>query len=334
MFQLKAYNTFGVSAFCSIFTEFTSVDECRQQLDALKAHPLILGSGSNILILNDLAQPVMHNRIRGIDILDENDLNVWVRVGAGEIWHHLVEWAVQANLGGIENLSLIPGTVGAAPVQNIGAYGVEFQSVVVQVEILYLADGRVTLLSKEDCAFGYRDSVFKHDLRQKTCIVGVVLKLDKLKNHELKLDYGEVRQELEFQQIKNPSIKDVSDTIVEIRKRKLPDPAVLGNAGSFFKNPVVSRDTYQEIKRKYPGIPAYPQDEESVKIPAAWLIEQTGWKGYRHGDAGVHAKHALVIINYGSATGSELWALAQKIIISVEELFGVNLQPEVNILGA
>lgn len=333
MFQLKAYNTFGVAASCRIFTKFTTINECAQQLDQLKEAPLILGAGSNILVIGDLTQPVMHNCIKGIEILDENDLHVWIRVGAGEIWNDIVVWAVKANLGGIENLSLIPGTMGAGPVQNIGAYGVELQSLVEQVKFLHLDDGCLSLLSSDECAFGYRESVFKRELWNKACILEVVLRLNKAKAHELKLDYGEVRQELENQNIKTPTIKDVSDTIVRIRRKKLPDPAVLGNAGSFFKNPVIGLDQFQELAGRYAGIPSYPSDRGMVKVPAAWLIERAGWKGYREGDAGVHDKHALVIINYGSASGRDLWTLAQKIISSVSEKFGVILQPEVNILG-
>lgn len=333
MFELKHYNTFGIAAQCKIFKPFSNLSECIQHLDRLESQPLIWGGGSNVLLVGNIAQPILHNCIKGIEIVDESSAHVWIHVGGGEIWHEVVRWSVDKNLGGLENLSLIPGTTGAAPMQNIGAYGVELQSVLENVEFLNLSDQRIQVLTKDECKFGYRDSVFKQEWKGKACISSVVLKLNKVHTHQLILDYGEVRQELSSMNVSTPNVKTVSEAISRIRRRKLPDPAELGNAGSFFKNPLVTMSHYQYLKTKYPTLPSYPFDHQQVKIPAAWLIEQAGWKGHREGDAGVHKKHALVLVNYGRASGKDIWSLAQKIMASIADKFEILLHPEVNVLG-
>lgn len=336
MYSLKKHNTFGINAYCTSFTPFSSTEACKQALDQLNEKPLIWGGGSNVLVLDDIEQPVLYNVIKGIKVIDQDDEHVWVRVGAGERWHDVVAWAVNQNLGGLENLSWIPGTMGAAPVQNIGAYGIELKSVVEQVEVLKLDEQReIAWMDHKACAFGYRDSIFKQPpWKANTCILSVILKLTRGQYHTLTLDYGDVRRVLEQKRVEKPTIQDVSQVVIEIRQSKLPDPAVIGNAGSFFKNPVIPKSKYEKLLAKNADAPNYKVDRDTVKIPAAWLIERSGWKGYREGDAGVHTQHALVLVNYGNARGRDIWGLAQKIISSVDEKFDILLQPEVNVIGS
>ncbi|MFD2532449.1 UDP-N-acetylmuramate dehydrogenase [Gracilimonas halophila] len=331
-FDLKDNNTMGVRAKARYFASVTSADELRQLLlqREYKVIPkLMLGGGSNILFVNDFEGLVIHLNIKGREILEENNKEVLFKVGAGENWHETVKYAVDNGWGGIENLSLIPGSVGAAPIQNIGAYGVELEDVFESLEAVDLDTGISKTFDKSSCEFGYRDSVFKNEFKGKYIITQVTLRLQK--DPEVNTTYGALSKHLEEKGISNPGIKDISETVISIRQSKLPDPAKIGNTGSFFKNPVISSETFEELQKEYPKIPNYPAGEE-VKIPAAWLIDQCGWKGKQIGDAGVHKVHALVIVNYGNATGAEIIELAEKIRHSVFEKFGVKLIPEVNIV--
>jgi UDP-N-acetylmuramate dehydrogenase len=292
---------------------------------------LILGGGSNILFTADYPGLVIKNRIMGIEIVDEDEHTLIVQIGGGVVWHDLVLWAVQNDFGGLENLSFIPGTVGAAPIQNIGAYGVEFDSVFYKLVAVDLATGESKIFDKTACKFGYRNSIFKNELKGRYLIARVQIKLTK-KEHHLALEYGDIRKVLESENIESPTIADISSAVIKIRSSKLPDPAQIGNAGSFFKNPLVNREIYAGLLAEYPDMPGYEVDSQIVKIPAAWLIEQAGWKGFRKDDAGVYPKHALVLVNYGSATAEEMHTIATSIVESIEEIFGVTLEPEVNII--
>ncbi|MCC7245407.1 MAG: UDP-N-acetylmuramate dehydrogenase, partial [Saprospiraceae bacterium] len=256
---------------------------------------------------------------------------VWVTFGGGEIWHDVVLWSIKQNLGGIENMSLIPGAIGAAPVQNIGAYGVELKDVFVKLEAIDM-NGQIREFSKEECQFGYRDSIFKREAKGKYWITSVTLALTPQERHQLNLNYGDIRNTLEKRGIDHPTIADVSQAVIDIRKIKLPDPAVIGNCGSFFKNPETDRSVLERIRQQRPDAPAYDLPDGRVKIPAGWLIEQCGWKGKRVGNTGSYEKQALVLVNYGGATGEEVGQLAWRIIESVEQQFGVRLEPEVNLL--
>lgn len=289
----------------------------------------MLGGGSNILFVNDFEGLVIHLNIKGREIIEENDKEVLIRVGAGENWHETVMYAVDNGWGGIENLSLIPGSVGAAPIQNIGAYGVELEDVFESLEAIDLETGISKTFDKKSCKFGYRDSVFKNELKGKYIITEVTLRLQK--DPDVNRTYGALSEHLKEKGISDPDIKDISETVISIRQSKLPDPAKIGNTGSFFKNPVISEEAFRELQKEYPEIPNYPAGDE-IKIPAAWLIDQCGWKGKQIGDAGVHKAHALVIVNYGNANGGEIIELAEKIRHSVFKKFGVKLIPEVNIV--
>ncbi len=323
----------GIAAKARYFCSVQSVKE----LQNLLADPrfqdtpkFMIGGGSNVLFINDFEGLVIHIDIKGITVDQEDDEGVILNVGAGENWHELVLHCVNKGWGGIENLSLIPGSVGAAPIQNIGAYGVELEEVFESLEAVELKTGQLKSFNKEECRFGYRDSIFKNELKGLFVITGVKLKLQK--SPDVNTSYRALSEKLEEKGIKNASIKDISEAVIEIRQSKLPDPAEIGNTGSFFKNPVISKEQFEELQSTYPDIPSYPAGEK-VKIPAAWLIDQCGWKGKRFSDAGVHKMQALVIVNYGNATGEEIWDLAQKIQASVKEQFGVSLTPEVNIVS-
>lgn len=292
---------------------------------------MILGDGSNVLFARDYQGLIIHNSIQGISIIEQNDQFALVEVGGGVIWHELVLWALDHHLGGIENLSLIPGTVGAAPVQNIGAYGVEFDTVFHSLMAMDLETGQMKKFDKVDCGFSYRDSVFKSELRGKYCITRVCLQLDK-KPHVLQLAYGGITSTLEGNNVVDPTIRDVSDAVISLRQSKLPDPNMLGNAGSFFKNPVIDYSQFEMLRNLYPDMPSYDVDIDRKKIPAAWLIEMAGWKGFRKGDAGIYEKHALVLVNHGEATGPEMFELAMAVQTSVEEIFGIKLEMEVNVI--
>lgn len=337
--SLKDYNTFGldVTAEQMIRVRLDSDDyrnrdisELKKILKANKQRLFILGGGSNMLLTQDVKGLVLKNEIKGIEIIRSFKHCVHVAVGGGENWHKLVLWAIKNKLGGIENLSLIPGTVGASPIQNIGAYGVELKDVFVRLEAMDLKTGKVRTYYHQDCDFGYRDSIFKRKLKGKVLITRVVLRLSKAP-HKINTSYGAIQKVLAEKGIQDPDIKAVSDAVIEIRSSKLPDPDKLGNAGSFFKNPEVSATKYKQLLKAFPNIVAYHLDNGKYKIPAGWLIEQCGWKGKRIGNTGSHAQQALVIVNYGEATGEEIKAHADRVIKSVVERFGIRLTAEVNI---
>ncbi len=331
--DLSPYTTMGVSVKAEYLVECTTQDDLVAAVDFAQEKNLeilILGEGSNILFVKDFQGLIIVNRITGLEVVDENDDEVILKIGAGENWHRLVLWCIDKGYGGIENLSLIPGTVGAAPIQNIGAYGVELQEVFVELEAWHLEEKKLITKDVQQCRFGYRDSIFKRELKGKVIIISVTLRLSK--QPVPRFDYTSLKQKLEENGIENPGIKEVSDAVIEVRQSKLPDPNEIGNTGSFFKNPVISVFQFDDLKKEYPELPGYAVTEHLVKVPAGWLIDKAGWKGYRKGDAGVHEKQALVLVNHGKATGSEIWELAQEIMKSIEEKFNVLLTPEVNIL--
>ncbi len=331
-FSLKNYNTFGIAAKARFFVEVTTIDEL---ITALKLqdypHKFILGGGSNMLLVQDINALVIHLNIKGIAVLEEDENNVVLKVMAGENWHQLVLWTLDHGYGGLENLSLIPGNTGTAPIQNIGAYGVELKDRFVSCEALHRENLQIATFSLEDCQFGYRESFFKNEGRNSYVIVSVTFKLSK-KNHEINKSYGAIEQELQKNDIKNPSIKDISKAVIAIRNSKLPDPKKIGNSGSFFKNPIISKSEFEKFTEEHPAAPFYKVSEAAYKIPAGWLIEQCGFKGKRFGDAGVHVKQALVLVNYGNASGAEIMALASNIIDNVRNKFGIAIVPEVNLI--
>jgi UDP-N-acetylmuramate dehydrogenase len=327
--SLKELHTFGLNVHATQYT-LVETEEQLQELLPLPAAHLILGGGSNMLFTKDFEGLVVQNRIRGIELVEENDKTVLIRVGGGEVWHLLVVWCIEQGYAGLENLSLIPGSVGAAPIQNIGAYGVELKDVFERLEAINLSTGDLETLHFDDCAFGYRDSIFKRKAKGKYFITRVFLRLSKEANFNV--SYGAIQQVLEASQTPL-SIRSISNAVIQIRTQKLPDPKKIGNSGSFFKNPIVENAIVAVLQEKYPSMPVYPMDDHNSKLAAGWLIDQLGWKGYRKGDAGVHKQQALVLVNYGAAKGSEIWELAQQIQASVQEKFGVLLEPEVNILS-
>jgi UDP-N-acetylmuramate dehydrogenase len=336
--SLRPYNTFGLDVQARYFARFSSVAEL-QQLLALPpvqaSEKLILGGGSNVLFTQDFGGVVLKNEIKGLEVIGRNEADdtVLLRAGAGESWHGLVEYTLDQSLSGIENLSLIPGTVGAAPLQNIGAYGAELRDTFERLEALELATGQLRVFGKDECGFGYRESVFKGPLKNQFIVTAVVLRLHRAARPNVR--YGAITETLADLGIEGaPSPRDVSRAVVHIRRSKLPDPAEIGNAGSFFKNPELSQSKFEQLKSQYPDLPGYPVPG-GVKVPAGWLIEQAGFKGTRRGTGGTHGVHdrqALVLVNHGGATGSELRALAEEIIGSVRQQFGIELHPEVNIL--
>ncbi|MGW9685574.1 UDP-N-acetylmuramate dehydrogenase [Flagellimonas sp. 2504JD1-5] len=330
--SLKNYNTFGIAVKAKAFVEINGLVQLQKVLE-LKAYPekFILSGGSNILLTKDVDALVMHINLKGISIIEENDEEVILKVMAGENWHELVQWSLEQGYGGLENLSLIPGNVGTAPIQNIGAYGVELKDVFESCAAMEIATGELISFDKDACKFGYRDSIFKNEAKGNYIITSVTLKLTK-KNHVLSTGYGAIEGELKENGVVYPTIRDISKAVIAIRQRKLPNPEEIGNSGSFFKNPVVSKKTYQKLKKENPELPSYQIDETHFKIPAGWLIEQCGFKGKRFGDAGVHAKQALVLVNYGTATGEELLALAELIQKTVDEQFKIQINPEVNVI--
>ncbi|MCB0592588.1 MAG: UDP-N-acetylmuramate dehydrogenase [Lewinellaceae bacterium] len=330
--SLRAYNTFGIEARARHFVEIHSAGELQEALRLWQGgRPFILGGGSNILLTGEAERLVIKNSIRERAMADGKGGSARVSAGGGENWHDFVLWCLSHELGGIENLSLIPGTAGAAPIQNIGAYGVEIQDVFSSLEAVDLDTGAIHSFGKTACRFGYRDSIFKRELKGQYCITRITLELTTA-NHRLNTSYGAIRETLEAQGIAAPTIHDVSRAVIAIRSSKLPDPAVLGNSGSFFKNPELPRGRYEELQQDYREMPSYPTGEGWVKIPAGWLIEQAGWKGKRLGDAGCYEKQALVLVNHGRATGKDILNLAQQIRLSVEEMFGIWLEMEVNVI--
>lgn len=334
MFQenisLRPYNTFGIEANARLFAAVESEDQLRATVEKHK-DVFILSGGSNILLTRDIEKPVVCIRIKGIEILHDGEERVLVRAQAGENWHEFVLWCIQRNLGGLENLSLIPGQVGTSPMQNIGAYGVEIKDVFYELEALEIETGKKVRFSGEECRFGYRESVFKNEYKGKFIILNVTFSLTK-RNHKLVTDYGAIQSELNARGIKQPSIADISEVVIAIRQSKLPDPEKIGNSGSFFKNPVIPRTQLKQLQANNPDMPFYEIDSESVKVPAGWLVEQCGFKGKRYGDAGVHSKQALVLVNHGNAKGMEILDLSRRIHAEVSRRFEIELQTEVNII--
>lgn len=331
--SLKPYNTFGLEAIASEFVECNTLEEV-QVLCAtfnLGERPLlILGGGSNILLTQDFKGMVVKINLKGISKIKEDENNVWLNCYSGETWHHFVMHCIEAGYGGLENLSLIPGCVGAAPMQNIGAYGVEIKDTVEEVSAVEITTGKMVQFSNETCEFGYRESAFKHKHKGKYIIVSVTFKLSK--KPVINAQYGAINEVLQQKGISSPSIKDISDAVIEIRQSKLPDPKVLGNSGSFFKNPEITLSQYQELKTEYPALPGYPVGDDNIKVPAGWLIEQCGFKGKVIGNTGAHQNQALVLVNYGNATGYEIYRVAMEIQNSVRDKFGILIVPEVNII--
>jgi len=330
--SLKEYNTFGIDVFAKYFTVVENLEvliECLEWVDDSKLDIFILGGGSNILLTNKLDKLVLKNDIKGKTILFENHDFVELRIGAGEVWHNVVLYCVEQGWGGIENLSLIPGSIGAAPIQNIGAYGVELKDVFISLEALNLQTKKIETFEKSQCDFGYRTSIFKTSHKDQYVITSVTLKL--MKKPKLNTEYGIINDVLLDKGITDPSIKDVSNAVIDIRSSKLPDPKKLGNSGSFFKNPVVSKSVYDSLSLEY-NIPGYVVNADEVKIPAGWLIEHAGWKGKRVGDVGVHVNQALVLVNYGGGSGEDILDLSTRIQISVKEKFGIEIEPEVNLV--
>jgi UDP-N-acetylmuramate dehydrogenase len=330
--SLKDYNTFGIDVKARFFCEIRSVQELRDALQC-GVHPeiLILSGGSNMLLTQDLDALVLYINIQGKELLREDRETVSLKVMAGENWHELVVWTLEQGYGGLENLSLIPGKTGTAPVQNIGAYGVEIKDRLEQCTALHRETLQPATFSREECGFGYRDSFFKNEGKGKYIILSVTLRLTKT-GHQLETSYGAIGEELQKNKVVQPTITDVSKAVIAIRNRKLPDPKVLGNSGSFFKNPVLDKQGFQSFKELHPEAPYFEVSENEYKIPAGWLIEQCGFKGKRYGDAGVHKDQALVLVNYGNATGKELMALATTIQKAVLKRYGIRIIPEVNII--
>jgi UDP-N-acetylmuramate dehydrogenase len=329
--SLLPYNSFHLAANASEFLIVQSVPELQDIIGKSGKTPLlILGGGSNILLTKNIDGLVLKIAIRGIEVLREETSHIFVKAGAGENWHEFVEYTMERNWGGLENLSLIPGCVGAAPIQNIGAYGVELKDVFYELDAYDRKEKKIYSFGVNDCRFGYRDSVFKSTEKGRYIILNVTFILNK--NSIPNTGYGAIREELKKMGVASPGIRDVSRAVIKIRRSKLPDPADIGNAGSFFKNPVVEQASFLFLSEKYPDMPAYPHEDKSVKLAAGWLIEQCGWKGYRKGDAGVHKHQALVLVNYGKATGMEILELSENITASVNEKFGILLETEVNII--
>ncbi|MBS1681875.1 MAG: UDP-N-acetylmuramate dehydrogenase [Bacteroidetes bacterium] len=331
--SLKSFNTFGIDVTSDNYCEVRTREEFIEltHTPVFKAEKnLILGGGSNVLFTKNFDGLVIRNSNKGIEIISETDHDILLRVNSGEVWHNTVLFCVKNNWGGIENLSLIPGTIGAAPIQNIGAYGVEVREVIEKVEVIEFESGEIRTFTNKECEFGYRESIFKRKLKEKIFISSVTLRLSK-KNHKLNTSYGAIAETLLKMNIVSPTIQSVSDAVIKIRSEKLPDFTQLGNAGSFFKNPEIGQEQFEKIKKEFPSIPHYPAANQQVKVPAGWLIEQCGWKGKRINNAGVHAQQALVLVNFGNASGEEIFQLAQNILSSVKEKFSIALTPEVNI---
>lgn len=327
--SLKPYNTFHIETTARYFSILNDTDSL-QELPLGNQPLMVLGGGSNMLLTKNFDGLVVKNEIMGIELVHEDPEFIYVSAGAGENWHGFVMHCISKGWGGLENLSLIPGSVGASPMQNIGAYGVELEDVFWSLEAWHIQEKRIHTFTKSDCAFGYRESVFKKSLKGKYIILKVTYRLHK--KPVFHTSYGAITQELERMGVTEYSVSAISEAVIRIRTSKLPDPAIIGNAGSFFKNPVVSNETYEQLKASFPTIVAFPQLDKSVKLAAGWLIEQCGWKGYRSGDAGCHASQALVLVNYGNATGKEIYDLSEKILQSVKSRFGISLEREVNII--
>lgn len=333
--NLKEFNTFGIEVFAK---EFLTLNSKEESIEFFKNNPLenenflILGGGSNLLLTEDFDGLVIHNNLKGIEICKEDENSVTLKVGAGENWHNFVLHSIELGYSGIENLSLIPGNVGASPMQNIGAYGVEVKDVITKVEAISISSGEVFYFSNKDCEFDYRSSIFKTSHKNQYFISSVEFKLSKQPNFNV--SYGAIKTQLIEHGIDESALttKAISDAVIAIRKSKLPDPSEIGNSGSFFKNPVINEVQFEQLKKKFKEMPAYQLPQGGYKLAAGWLIEKTGWKGYTEGNYGVHKKQALVLVNYGGATGLEIYDLSERILLSVQQKFGVTLEREVNII--
>lgn len=332
-YPLLKLNTFGIDVKAKYFVSINTVNELIE-LTKTKVFKdlrlLILGGGSNILFTKDFDGLIILNNIKGKEIIDQTQQSIFLKIGAGENWHELVMYTVDNGWGGIENLSLIPGNTGTAPMQNIGAYGVEIKETFVELEALEISSGKIIKFNNSDCEFGYRESIFKNKIKNQYIILNITLELKK--NPVLNINYGDVKAILESQNIKNPAIKEVSNAIISIRQSKLPDPKKIGNSGSFFKNPIVSLNQLEFIKKKYPNVVNYEINENEFKIAAGWMIEKAGWKGRKFNNYGVHEKQALVLVNYGLANGMEIFNLSEEIILDIKDKFGITLEREVNII--
>ena len=331
--SLLPYNTFGFEAKARYFVAVASVEQLQQLLGDPRwatTPKWILGGGSNVLLTQDVDALVIRNEIKGIEVVNENEEQVMLRVGAGENWHAFVLHCVEKGYAGVENLSLIPGTVGAAPMQNIGAYGVEIKDIFGNLEAVETATGTMRTFDAADCAFGYRESVFKTTLKDKYVITSVTFHLQK--KHVYNVSYGDIQKTLNEMGVTKHSVRAISDAVIKIRQSKLPDPAQIGNAGSFFKNPEIPKEQFEALKANFPALPGYPIGDDKVKVPAGWLIEQAGWKGHRAGEVGVHDRQALVLVHHGEGTGLQIKELAAEMQASVMEQFGVQLTPEVNFM--
>ena len=330
--SLKKYNTFGIEAFAKHFVSINTIEDLKAVLQLQEYQDrFILGGGSNMLLTKDIEALVMHIHLKGIEIVSKDDTSVIVKTKAGENWHEFVLWCIAHNFGGLENLSLIPGNVGTAPIQNIGAYGVELKDNFVSCDAIEIETLKTKIFNNSECKFDYRNSVFKKELKGKYIITSVTFKLSK-QNHNLHTNYGAIALQLDTMQIIEPTIKDVSNAVIAIRESKLPNPKDIGNSGSFFKNPVISIEKYEGLKQNFPDIPNYQVSSSTTKIPAGWLIEKAGFKGKRFGNYGVHKKQALVLVNYGDAKGSDILKLSQTIQKTIKHIFNISIEAEVNIL--
>lgn len=331
-FSLKNFNTFGIEAKAKQFVAVQSIQDLRTILEENKSNKkFILGGGSNMLLTKDIEALVIHVDLKGKKVVKEDEDFVWVESQAGENWHEFVLWTIDQNFGGLENMSLIPGNVGTTPVQNIGAYGTEIKDTFVSCEAMMIENQETKIFTNQECHFGYRESVFKNEAKDQYIITSVVFKLTK-RNHKINTSYGDITGELAKNNIKNPTLKDVSNAVIAIRKSKLPDPKELGNSGSFFKNPIILKSDFEKIHQKFPEMKYYEVSETEVKVPAGWLIEQAGLKGKRFGNAGIHKNQALVLVNYGGATGKEILDISKHVQETVLKTFGIDIEAEVNII--
>lgn len=330
--SLKPYNTFGIDAKAKHFVAVSTLLELQDILASKEyPHKFILGGGSNMLLTRDIEALIVHINLKGIEIVQEFDSHVHLKAFAGENWHEFVMWCLTHDFGGLENLSLIPGNVGTAPIQNIGAYGVELKDVFVSCEALEIESNKLKTFYFEDCKFGYRESVFKQELKDRFIITSVTFKLTK-ESHKLHTTYGAISSELEKMNVQTPTIQDISKAVIAIRQSKLPDPKKIGNSGSFFKNPVIQNEHLESLKNDFPDIPSYKISETESKVPAGWLIEKAGFKGKKLGNYGVHKDQALVLVNYGNATGNEIFSLAKLIQKTIYRIFKIEIETEVNII--
>jgi len=331
-FSLKNYNTFGIEAKAKQFVAVHTIEDLRLVLEQNSAEKkFVLGGGSNMLLTQDIDALVIHIDLKGKKIIQENDDCVWVACQAGENWHEFVLWTLQQNFGGLENMSLIPGNVGTTPVQNIGAYGTEIKDTMVSCTAMKIDSQDMKTFSNADCHFGYRESIFKQEAKDQFIITSVVFQLTK-RNHKINTAYGDIQAELSKNGINNPTIQDVSNAVIAIRQSKLPDPKELGNSGSFFKNPILLKSDFEKIHAKFPEMKYFEISETEVKVPAGWLIEQAGFKGKRFGDAGIHKNQALVLVNYGNATGQEILNVSKDIQETIFNTFGIRIEAEVNVI--